>query len=153
MPSMMCQSHWDKLREKIEAAGLNSLVAENGEEAAAKMARSFEEQETTFDNFEPLQYAMFMLVNNCYDVVNGTGASPLYFLTEGPDDPVDDKEFPKAKGKNLVWPRGCPLCYINLAHELSCSGCLRPQVGGFDEWLDFAVRDTVKKWKELGGGA
>lgn len=41
----MCQPHWDKLRELVEANGMSHLVAKNGEEAVA----SFNSGEEVWD--------------------------------------------------------------------------------------------------------
>jgi hypothetical protein len=53
--------------------------------------------------------------------------------------------------KELTWPR-CPLCYLNLAHELTCTDrrCHLPKVAGYDWMLDRAVKDAVEKADELG---
>lgn len=40
-----CQPHWDLLREKIRAAGLSSLISDDGAEAMGKMVKQIKGEE------------------------------------------------------------------------------------------------------------
>lgn len=147
----ICQDHWDRLREKIEAAGLKSLVSDSGHEVAEKMKRELEGQDD-LSTFDPLMGSHWAVVNNSLDYVSRANPhAPLYIMgdSDSPEDPVDPKMFGDEYA-GRTWPR-CPLCYLNLAHEVSCKGCELPQEGGFDWMLDRAVQDQVDRWKELSG--
>jgi hypothetical protein len=129
------------LRQAIEDRGLDVLVAETGDDATTKMRRQVEEG-ITIDTFEPLLSANLMILTNTMETL---GPSGLYLMSEGPEDPVEGygKEY-----EGRTWSR-CPLCYLNLAHEVSCSGCDLPQENGYDFWIDKAADGQFEMWKSL----
>lgn len=157
----MCQQHWDRLREKIGERGLSRLVAPDGETAAAQMADQFRrgDADPTPANFDPLMSAFWAIGSN---VMSKLGPSGLYVL-RGPDaeqDPIDFTQYPNGEatrnrlaliGEPLTWPT-CGLCYLNLAHELTCTEerCELPKVDGYDMWLDRAVGGSLEQAVKLG---
>lgn len=141
-----CQPHWDALREAIADRGLEVLVAENGDEALTKMRRQLE-GEDTIDSFEPLLHAHGLIMGNTLNILGPNG---LYLMQPEsvPEDEVSIADYgPQAAGR--TWPR-CPLCYLSLAHELSCDGCDLPREDGYAWMIDRAADDTLAKWQELG---
>lgn len=142
-----CQAHWDALREKIDEKGLSSLVSESGEEIARRTVRELEEGEHTIDNYDPLMAAHWAIANNVMGIIADAGMNPLYLLSGGPEDPVEgyDKKY-----LGRTWPR-CPLCYINLAHEVSCKDprCQLPKENGYDWMLERAAQEQVEVWESL----
>lgn len=140
----ICQSHWDKLREAIIKAGLGSFISENGEQAARNMQRSMSEG-TNIDNYDSLMSAYFGILNNTSRIVEGIGGSPLYVMTDGPEDPIDIKVSPNmAKATEKVWPR-CGICYLNLIHKYSCDGCDLPKENGFDWMIEAVTKEEVSR--------
>lgn len=123
-----CADHWTRLREKIDAAGLGSLVSEGGEAAARTMVRAATEGPSV-DAFDPLMDAHMAIVANAVKL-----AGPMILADN--DDGT---------------PR-CPVCFLDYAHRVGCEGppCTLPRFGAFDYMLDRAVADAVDKWKELG---
>lgn len=140
-----CQDHWDRLREAIAARGLAVLVPESGQEAAAKFADELT-RGRTIDNFDPLMAAHMAVSINAMRVVSACGGSPLYLLSTAPEDPVVG--YDGFEGR--TWPR-CPLCYLNLAHEVSCTdgGCDLPKQTGYDWMIDRAADDALDAWKAM----
>jgi hypothetical protein len=65
-------------------------------------------------------------------------------MTQGEEEPC---ELPGGEGR--TWPK-CSLCYLNLAHELTCTGCDLPKINGFDYMLDRAADDSLAQAKKLG---
>lgn len=143
-----CQDHWDALRAKIEERGLAGLVAPSGVIAAEQQKDQFEralsgEQEATPANFDPLMSAHWAIASNAMSTI-----SPLYLMADGDEDPVEG--FGQ-KGEGRTWPR-CPLCYLNLAHELTCKDarCTLDEKRGYDWMLDRAADEAKDKAVELG---
>lgn len=121
---MFCQDHWDRLRDKIAAAGLSALVAESSDELLSK-AMSQSQSGPTVDNFEPLMAAHWAIVMNLANVAGPGGLVHIMTMAD------------------------CPLCHANAAHAAHCTdGCGRGDY--FDDYLDFAVADQVAAWKRLG---
>ena len=150
-----CQNHWSRLRVEIDKVGLGVLVSESGEEVAAKTAEQLRSAEVTVDNYDPLMSAYFAILSNGGDMVKSAGGSPLYVMMDGDEDPMgpslsyyEPKFQLKYSGK--TWPR-CVICYLNIVHEMTCSGCELPQETGFDWLIGKAAEEEVKRWKELGG--
>lgn len=152
----ICQDHWNRLRELIDERGLMPFVPEGGETAALQTADRLEraqqgEEETTVANFNPLMDAFWALGANAMRLIGEAGANPLYLMTEGPEDKVDPFQFGfKAKGR--TWPK-CGICYLGLAHELTCNEgdrCSLPLVDGYAWMLERAADDQLEKAKELG---
>lgn len=142
----ICQKHWDKLRAKIEEAGLMDLVADSGELAVEQLKDQLEKGESDKVNYDPLMSAYFAIGSNGMDIIaNHTPGNALYLLTQGPEDPVEG--FPGYEDR--TWPK-CTICYLNLAHEMTCTGCELPKIGGFEYFIDRAVEDQIARAKELG---
>lgn len=140
-----CQDHWDRLRQAIEDRGLGDLISKDGELAVKRTARQVEEEDVTVATFDPLIGAFWAIAHNAMSVIESGGHSPLYLMSDGEEDPV---ELEGGEGK--TWPR-CPLCYLGLAHELTCAGdgCMLPKVDGFAYMIDKAADEQVEVWEEL----
>jgi hypothetical protein len=156
----MCQQHWDRLREKIAERGLSELIAADGEIAAAQVADQLQRGESSPANFDPLMGAFWAIGSN---VMATLGPNALYLVSGGPDAPQDPIDFSIYRNAAAVrgrlamfgieptWPR-CGLCYLGLAHELTCDGtdCSLPKVDGYAWMLDRAADDAKAKAIELG---
>ena len=132
-----CQPHWDSLRQAIKDKGLGVLVSETGEEAVTKAARQAAGEDTV-DTFDPLMFAHNIIFSN---VLENASQSVGYLMGDGPEDPVEGHE-------GRTWPR-CPICYLNLAHEISCGGCDLPQETGYDWMIDRSSDDALTHWEGL----
>lgn len=153
-----CQDHWDALRQRISDRGLDHLVARGGAAAGRQMKDQLESGEVALRNFDPLMSAHWAIANNVMDVVSRAGGSPLYLMSadDVPEDPVDPVMIARARTRGLevesglTWPR-CPLCYLNLAHKLTCSDrrCILDIEHGYDWMLDRAADDAKQKAGEL----
>lgn len=147
-----CQDHWDRLRAAIEERGLAHLIAPDGDTAAAMVASELERgQQPT--NYDPLMAAHWAIASNVMDLISNAGGNPLY-LMGGPDAPEDPVRGYGAEYQGRTWPR-CPLCYVNLAHEMTCDDarCTLAKVGGYDWMIDRAAADQAERAATLGGGA
>lgn len=142
-----CESHWQKLRNAIEARGLTPFIAKDGTVAAAQMAKQVEEQRSGKHTFDPLMQAHWAVAGNVMDYIGATGNNPLYLMTSGPEDPV----VGHAGYEGRTWSR-CPLCYINLAHEISCTDpkCQLDKQAGYDWMVDRAAEDSLASAREFG---
>lgn len=150
-----CQRHWDELRNKIDDRGLSHLVAKDGRTATRQMQQQVQEREVTRESFDPLMAAHWAIAGNVMKFLDGAGMNPLYLMSGGDEDKVDARYGPKYEGR--TWPR-CPLCYINLAHEVSCtdSKCTLPKENGYDWMLDRAADDaldTARRLKVVGAAS
>lgn len=148
-----CQAHWGRLRTAISERGLSHLVAPDGRTAMMQIADQLErtqtgEEQITPVNYDPLMSAHWAIVNNVMAIL---GSSALYLMSGGPEDPV--KGYGSAYD-GRTWPR-CPLCYINLAHEVSCeeADCQLDKQQGYDWMIDRAADDEVGRAAELGDGS
>lgn len=143
-----CMDHWTRLREAIDKRGLTSLISESGEEAAKKMVSEINEGEQTIDNFDPLLSAYWAIQGNAGRILEGIGGNPLYILVDGPEDIVEGYGPENAW---RTWPR-CPICYLSLAHELTCSEprCELPKKNGYDWMLDKAADESLERWRKMG---
>jgi hypothetical protein len=143
----VCDRHWNLLKDAIEKRGLSHLIAKSGVEAARNMAAELQ-GEDTLANYDPLMASHWAIVGNCMDLIGKAGGDPLY-LMGATDDPVVGygKQY-----EDRTWPH-CPLCYVNLAHEVSCGGCPLDQEHGFDFWIDRAADGQVERVKRLTAGA
>lgn len=138
-----CSQHWDSLRAAVAERGLAHLIAADGSAAARRMADEVESGKQSLANFDPLMSAHWAIVGN---VTKQIGPSVLYLMQDGvPEDPV---EYPGYEDR--TWPR-CPLCYINLAHEVSCAdkGCTLEKVNGFDWMIERAADDAKAKAAQI----
>lgn len=144
-----CQPHWTGLREAIEARpGLGDLIAADGKRAMENTKRELEGQAVTLATFDPLMSSFWAINSNATRIIGestGSGAV-FYLLGEGDEDVVDPERYPRADGR--TWPR-CPLCYLGLAHELTCDGCEMPKVDGFAWMIDRAADEAVKTLEQL----
>jgi hypothetical protein len=133
-----CQDHWDRLRRAIDQRGLSPLIHQGGEAIAEAQMRELQGIDTAGD-FDPLMSAHWAIAGNASQAMERGGANPLYLLTSGPEDPVDPALLKRAASRGIViegpvtWPR-CPLCYVNLAHRLTCFDpkCEGDRVAAFD---------------------
>lgn len=147
-----CQEHWDMLKAAIEERGLSSLVAPDGETAVMQLKDQLESEGSTPTNYDPLMSAMFAISNNAMDLVSSSGGNPLYFIAgKDNEQPLEIPEGFTYSGDKKTWPV-CPLCHINLAHEIFCRvpDCTMDRVRGYDHWIDRAADDQVEAAKELG---
>jgi hypothetical protein len=144
-----CQPHWEKMKAAVEARGLSSLVAESGLSAATNMISEITEGQT-IDNFDPLMAVHWIMLGNIQEKL---GQAALYLYAGGPEDAIDVEQLTdpalKAKYAWRTWPR-CPLCYINIAHEFSCSNpnCSLERVNGYDiaiEWSADGAKEQLVK--------
>lgn len=147
-----CTDHWTRLRQAIADRGMDGLVPRSGVEAVTALKDELTQGRKP-SNFEPLMAAHWAIAGNANDAIARAGGNPLYLMSGGPEDPVTG--YPGYEGR--TWPR-CPLCYINLVHEVSCKGgaCRLPQIGGYDWMIERAADDALVTWRELnaaGGGA
>src|SRR5262245_47590629 len=136
-----CQGHWDRLRQKIDDRGLTHLIAKSGEVAVSQMAQQLQERKDSRETFDPLMAAHWAIAGNVNEFLARAGMNPLYLLGGGDEDRVEGFG---SKYEGRTWPR-CPLCYINLAHEVSCTnpGCFMPKENGYDWMLDQAADDSL----------
>lgn len=143
----ICQGHWDRLRELIEERDLGHLASQGGPVAAARLRDEVERGERTVANFDPLMAAFFAIGTNAMDYISRAGGSPLYLMAPPgtPEDPVE-----LAGGEGRTWPR-CGLCYLNLAHELTCTEprCTLDKQRGYDWMLERAADDAKGEWERL----
>jgi hypothetical protein len=143
-----CQEHWDRLREAIQQRGLGDLIAQDGARAAENIKAQLE-GDRSIRSYDPLMDAHWAIVNNVFAVIDKAGGNPLYLMGDDktPEDPVEGYG-PEYDGR--TWPR-CPLCYLNLAHEMTCSDprCALEQKDGYDWFIDRAADDQVARAQEL----
>ena len=141
-----CQDHWDKLRAAIADRGMDGLVARGGAAAVANTVSEFSEGPKP-ENFDPLMGAHWAIASNAMERIKAAGGQPLYLMGGGPEDPVTGYG---AAYEGRTWPR-CPLCYINLVHEVSCTGggCTLPKVGGYDWMIERAADEMRDKWRTM----
>jgi hypothetical protein len=148
----MCEDHWDRLKTKVDEAGLSHLIADDGAAAARRMKQQIETEQTTAANFDPLLHAYFGILSNAGQIVSEAGGSgsALYVMTDGDEDPIDDPIF-RSKAGRKTWPRCC-VCYLNLVHKVTCVDrrCKLDKEAGYDWMLDRATQDAVTKARELG---
>lgn len=136
------------MRQKIDDRALTQLIAKDGQVAVSQMASQIQERDVTKDNFDPLMSAHWAIAGNVMQMLSSAGMNPLYLMSGGDEDKVDARYGPKYEGR--TWPR-CPLCYINLAHEVSCTNpkCTMPKERGYDWMLDRAADDALAQAREL----
>jgi hypothetical protein len=159
-----CDDHWSRLREKVDAAGLSEFIAKDGVDAARRQQQQFDEvaaalnageseSPVTAETFDPLMGAHWAIVTNAMQMLDRGGLDPLHLLGANGTEPLptDLLERGLKLGRRptpATFPE-CPLCYLNLLHWLTCSGCSLPAEGGYDYFLDRAVGDQVEKAREL----
>lgn len=145
----VCDHHWQALRDAISERGLDDLVARDDREAFEKMAAELQ-GDKSLANYDPLMAAHWAIVNNCMKLIAAAGGNPLY-LMGGSDDPVVGygKQY-----EGRTWPH-CPLCYVNLAHEMTCKdgvSCKLDKTNGYDVWIARAADEQVQRVREMVGG-
>lgn len=144
-----CVEHWEALRKQIEELGLSDLSMQSGAQAAAAMADQIERKKVTIANFDAMTFAWANINSNAMAILANAGGDPLYWLAppETPEDPVVG--YKRAK-EGLTWPR-CPICYMSLAHELTCDGrnCSLPLERGYDYMLKEGAKSAKAKADEL----
>lgn len=91
--------------------------------------------------------AHWAIVGNATRIIEAAsgGGTILYLMGTGPED---DVELPGGEGR--TWPR-CPLCYLGLAHELTCRDdrCTLPKVDGYAWMIGVAADEQVETWNRL----
>lgn len=135
------------LEAAISERGLDSLIAPDGETAVAQLASQLESDGSTPTNYDPLMSAMFAISGNAADMVKKSGGNALYVMVRGTEEaPILEPGY-----EGRTWPY-CPLCHINLAHEIFCRDpdCKLDKERGFDNWIEHAADDQVKAAEELG---
>jgi hypothetical protein len=142
-----CQEHWDLLKAAIGSRGLMDLVAPDGETAVAQLKHQLESGGSTPTNYDPLMGAMFAISGNAADLVKSMGGNALYVMVRGEEEAAIEG-LPGYEGR--TWPY-CPLCHINLAHEIFCKdpACPLDKERGYDDWINRAADDQVRAAKEL----
>jgi hypothetical protein len=142
--------HWNQLRAAIDSRGLTPFVARDGKVAIAQAAKQITENRSGKDTFDPLMGAHWAIAGNATDFMGRAGMNPLYLLSDGPEDPVDVKRA-GAQYAGRTWPR-CPLCYLNLAHELTCTDpkCGLDKQRGYDWMIERAADDSLAQAREYG---
>jgi hypothetical protein len=138
-----CQRHWDMMRAAVTAMGMEPLVASGGEAAVANLVDEIAHG-ATVDNFDPL---MAMHWNIATNLLGKLGSSGLYLMSDGPEDAIDVEQLREEfrdKYQGKTWPR-CPVCYANIAHEISCreTRCALTQVDGWDVCIAWSA-ETIK---------
>jgi hypothetical protein len=90
------------------------------------------------------------IVTNALRILSDAGLNPLYLMAGGPEDAVDVSKA-GASYAGRTWPR-CPLCYLNLAHELSCTHqkCGLDKERGYDWMIARAAEESLEKAREFG---
>jgi hypothetical protein len=147
-----CEDHWTRLRDAVQAKPeLGGLIATTGERAAANTVAELEKGKLTLTDFDPLMNAFWAVNANASRIIGETGgpSAALYLLAppDVPEDAVDRERYPKA-AEGATWPR-CPLCYLGLAHKLTCEGCDLPTVDGFGWMIGRAADDQVEVLAKL----
>lgn len=119
----MCKDHWERLKQAIDDRGLSGFISSDGG-AAVKSMVSQADEGITVDNFDPLMGAHNAILMTTIEVV---GLAVM--ATDGPDD-----------------GHWCPLCYLNQAHEKSCTdpACVLDKENGYDLLIDKAADDQLK---------
>lgn len=148
-----CEDHWKRLREAIEARGLGDLIASSGATVAQQVAQELEQGEASPTTYEPLMAAHMAILSNAIQTLGAVQpASVQYLMQDGetvPEDLVDRERYPTA-AEGATWPR-CPLCYLGLAHELTCSDdrCQLPKVDGYAWMIERAADDQKEAWEKI----
>jgi hypothetical protein len=135
-----CTSHWEALRQAIDARGLSSLVAETGEQAARNLA-SETSAGGTIDNFDPLMGAHNAIVARAMNEIRDLyQQNPMMLF-------ADETAHPE-------W--ACPVCalaWCHAEHNQLCTqdGCNFPKE--FDwaaELIDGSADFMLSEWRRLG---
>jgi len=135
------------LRKAIEDRGLGHLIPEP-DRVVANVAIELERGgKSTPATFDPLMNAHWAIAHNAMKVLENKPGSVQYLMM-GDDQPEDPCELDGANGR--TWSR-CPLCYLGLAHELTCTGgkCKLPKVDGYAWMIDRAADDQLTTWNEM----
>ncbi len=142
-----CIPHWAAIRKAVDDKGLTPFVAKDGKVAVQQMAKQIKDGDVTKATFDPLMTCHWAIINNVMRLIDESGNNPLYLLAGGDEDPVVG--FPGYEER--TWSR-CPLCYINLAHEVSCTNpkCLLDKVSGYDWMIERAAEDALDRAREFG---
>lgn len=117
----ICQQHWDKLRAKINEAGLGKFGANSGEQVVEIIKQHIHGDGSSFD---PLLNANFAIWGNFLSLVGIRALSP------------DDT---------------CPLCYLDEFKKNGCGDptCTKYHEDG-DDWIEFSVRDQIEEARQRG---
>ena len=132
---IICQKHWDALRNALNERGLGALVSENGEQVIDKTVREYTEGRT-LDTYDPLMAAFWAISANGMDFIHDMGGDLRVLMVDLPDRPFDR----------------CTICYLNWMLEQHTATCTRTECkpGKSYEWMiDRAADDQVTTWKSL----
>lgn len=116
-----CLPHWQELREAILAQGLESLIAKDGEEIAARLHSELEEGAKK-TNFDPLMAAHMAILSNALSVAGLVVMSP-----------------------NEDGSERCPLCYL-----VGNCPCGRGNECPYRTWIYRAAEDMRTEAIKLG---
>jgi hypothetical protein len=145
-----CEDHWKALQVELERRGLKGLVPDSGTAAALKMDDQLKKEEVTPENFDPLMGAHWGITANVMQTLSQANPQAGLYLMAGDveEDPVEGYGTAYA---GRTWPR-CPLCYLNLAHEVSCTDprCKLPKETGYDWMVERAAEDQLATARRLG---
>lgn len=141
-----CDDHWERLRQAISDRGLDHLVAPDAETAVAQAVQELEQGQSPV-TYDPLMAAMWGISSN---VMRTLGPNSLYLVADGPEDPLNVEDYPGFEHfAGRTWPK-CPLCYIGLAHEMTCDDprCVLPAEDGYAWMIDRAADEQAELVKE-----
>jgi hypothetical protein len=79
----LCESHWSRLKEGIEARGMVLLISEHGRELAAKLKTMSKEGRDTKETFDPLVGATMLIYQNA---IRAFGVEILAIAAPGKPD-------------------------------------------------------------------
>jgi hypothetical protein len=142
------------MRAAIADRGLEPLVSIGGKSVAEKMIDELNTRDTTLDDYDPLMGMHWAIAGNVMDLLGQSAGYLLFGDGETPEDPIDVSQIKdrtlREKFAGKTWSR-CPLCYINVAHEISCreSRCRLARVDGYDWMIARAADDAKAKVDEL----
>lgn len=110
----MCMRHWEMLKQAVVDRGLSAMISDGGEELVARLA-SQQEEGITVDNFDPLMYAMTVIIEQSIGYASEAAGQA------GVDEITADNNI----------GLGCPLCFLDMKHKPLCDD---EACTGFDEW-------------------
>ena len=139
------------MRRAVDDRALTHLVARDGAKAIENVVGEINGAQPT-ETFDPLMSMHWAIATNVSQFLSQSGMNPLYLMAGGPDDPEDQVDPARhgEKYRGRTWSR-CPLCYINLAHEVSCTDadCQLDRERGFDWMIARAADDSLQRAREL----
>lgn len=131
---------------------MGHLIAHDAARAGSNVERELQDGKPSLATFDPLMGAHWAINGNALQLIGSAlGSATVAYLMQPddqPEDPVDPERYADAGGR--TWPR-CPLCYVGLAHELTCTddGCTLPKVDGYAWMIDRAADEQAERWQQL----